>query len=78
MSPTSKGSDAPDCPCGSGQPYAECCEPLHLGAAAATAEALMRSRYSAFALGLPDYVRSTWHPSTRPGSLDLDDDSTWR
>lgn len=33
----------------------------------------MRSRYSAYALGLDDYVLSTWHPTTRPTSLDLAD-----
>jgi Uncharacterized protein conserved in bacteria len=33
----------------------------------------MRSRYSAYVLGLPDYLRATWHPSTRPTALDLDD-----
>ena len=30
----------------------------------------MRSRYSAFALWLPEYLLATWHPSTRPGALD--------
>jgi SEC-C motif-containing protein len=54
------------CPCGSGTAYASCCGPLHDGAPAATAEALMRSRYSAFALGLGDYLFRTWHPRTRP------------
>jgi SEC-C motif domain protein len=32
----------------------------------------MRSRYSAFALGLGDYLLATWHPSTRPGGLEPD------
>lgn len=32
----------------------------------------MRSRYSAYALGLEDYLRSTWHPATCPESLELD------
>ena len=32
----------------------------------------MRSRYSAFVLGLRDYLLATWHPSTRPASLDAD------
>jgi SEC-C motif-containing protein len=36
------------------------------------AEALMRSRYSAYALGLADYVRDTWHPRTRPTALEAD------
>lgn len=31
----------------------------------------MRSRYSAYVLGLEDYLLATWHPSTRPATLDL-------
>jgi SEC-C motif-containing protein len=58
------------CPCGSGRPYAACCGRCHAGEAAPDAEALMRSRYSAYALGLPDYLLATWAPQTRPGSLD--------
>ena len=38
----------------------------------------MRSRFSAFALGLDAYLLSTWHPSTRPATLELDDDTMWR
>ena len=38
----------------------------------------MRSRFSAFALGLDAYLLVTWHPSTRPTSLDLDDGRVWR
>ncbi|WP_348676544.1 YchJ family protein [uncultured Limnobacter sp.] len=59
------------CPCGNGV-YQACCQPFHLHTGLApTAEALMRSRYSAYALGLSDYVLSTWHISTRPKQLDL-------
>lgn len=66
------------CPCLSGLPYAECCGPLHRGERAApTAEALMRSRYSAFAVGDADYLRATWHPSTRPADLELDPATRW-
>jgi len=61
------------CPCG-GSTYLECCEPFHASRAQApTAEALMRSRYSAFALGLDDYLWRTWHPRTRPEAVALDD-----
>ena len=61
-----------DCPCGSGKSYAACCGPLHTGAAIApTAEALMRSRYSAYGLGLEPYLLATWHSSTRPAALHL-------
>ncbi|ABW15161.1 SEC-C motif domain protein [Parafrankia sp. EAN1pec] len=66
------------CPCGSHREYAQCCEPFHLGSPAPTAEALMRSRYSAFARGLAPYLLRTWHPSTRPDRLDLDAGTTWR
>jgi len=64
-----KTAAAPPCPCGSAAGYAGCCGPLHAGAAAATAEALMRSRYSAYVLGREDYLLATWHASTRPGAL---------
>lgn len=48
------------CPCQSGQPYAQCCEPFHLGRVdAPTPETLMRSRYSAFALANVDYIQKT-------------------
>jgi len=59
------------CPCGSGQAYPACCGRWHDGAAAPTAEALMRSRYSAFVLNLEPYLLASWHASTRPASLGL-------
>ncbi len=37
----------------------------------------MRSRYSAYVLGLTEYVRSSWHPSTRPGDLTLHPECKW-
>ena len=62
------------CPCGSGRAFADCCGPLHAGnAQAASAEALMRSRYSAFARADVDYLRQSWHPDTRPAVIDLED-----
>ncbi|TFC95855.1 hypothetical protein E3O65_03265 [Cryobacterium breve] len=68
----------PRCPCLSGNPSAECCGRFHRGdASAPTAEALMRSRYAAFALGEPDYLLATWHPLTRPETLELDGDVRW-
>jgi SEC-C motif-containing protein len=63
------------CPCGSSKDYAGCCGLLHDGALAATAEALMRSRYSAYVLGLEPYLLATWHASTRPPALNLADES---
>ena len=66
------------CPCGSGNDYVHCCEPLHHGVPATTAEALMRSRFSAFALGDTDYLLTSWHPDTRPTRLDHDGATVWR
>ena len=54
------------CPCGRPLPYGECCGACHAGRPAPTAEALMRSRYSAYVLGLEPYLRATWHATTRP------------
>jgi SEC-C motif domain protein len=62
-----------NCDCGSSSPYADCCGryhagPLHLQAP--SAEALMRSRYSAYVRNLTGYLLDTWHSRTRPGVLD--------
>ena len=38
----------------------------------------MRSRFSAFALGLAPYLVESWHPSTRPADLTLDPGTVWR
>ena len=66
-----------ECPCGSTTSYAACCGRLHRGAAAATAEQLMRSRYAAFAMDDEAYLFRTWHPRSRPDDLRLPDDRTW-
>ena len=51
------------CPCGSQKNLADCCQPFISGQyQAPTAEALMRSRYSAHALLAIDYLWNTWHP----------------
>jgi SEC-C motif-containing protein len=60
------------CLCGSGRAYDACCGRFHAGAPAPDAESLMRSRYSAFVLGLEAYLLATWHPDTRPTALELD------
>lgn len=66
------------CPCTSGHPLEACCgRVLADHAAATTAEQLMRSRFSAFALGDTAHLLRTWHPSTRPRDLDLDLDRRW-
>ncbi|HHI76785.1 MAG TPA: YchJ family protein [Gammaproteobacteria bacterium] len=54
------------CHCGSGRPYADCCGPLITGERPApTAEALMRSRYSAYVVEAIDYLGETLHPEHR-------------
>jgi SEC-C motif domain protein len=55
-----------NCPCCSGNPYSDCCEPRLNGTLPApTAEALMRSRYTAFTRGNIDYLIATLHPKSR-------------
>ena len=67
------------CPCGTGETYGECCgRYLQDGRVAPTAEALMRSRYTGFATRAVHYLLATWHPSTRPDELELDEDMVWR
>ncbi|WP_342642418.1 YchJ family protein [Rhodoligotrophos ferricapiens] len=54
------------CPCSSGKPFGHCCGPYIAGEAAApTAEALMRSRYCAYAVQAIDYLEETLAPSAR-------------
>ncbi|GII04416.1 YchJ family protein [Planobispora takensis] len=66
------------CPCGLPAPYRDCCGRLHRGeAAAATAELLMRSRFSAFSVGDERYLLRTWHPAARPPRVDLDKTVRW-
>ena len=60
------------CPCDSGRPFAACCEPYVSGRTPApTAEALMRSRYTAYTLQDADYLLRTSHPATAPKTLSL-------
>lgn len=57
------------CPCGGGE-LASCCQPLLANVRQAeTAEELMRSRYTAFALGNENHLFRTWHPRTRPAEV---------
>ena len=56
-----------NCACGSGNAYANCCEPIIIGKKnAPTAESLMRSRYVAFTLANIDYLMLSHHFSSRP------------
>ena len=67
--------DALICPCGSGHEYRQCCAPyLTWQVPAATAEQLMRSRYTAYVMRDKDYLLATWHASTRPAQLQLETD----
>ena len=73
------------CPCGrlQGQQaltYSACCGRYvdHLDTAPAPdAESLMRSRYTAFVMGRAPYLLATWHPASRPSSLELDPAIKW-
>ena len=66
------------CHCGQSGDYNACCRPLHNGdCRALSAEQLMRSRYSAFVVVNEPYLLETWHPTTRPNSLDLDPKQKW-
>lgn len=65
------------CPCGSNKQYIDCCGRYLDGNEIPTnAEALMRSRYTAYTLQREDYLLATWHTSTRPATLNLSDDNT--
>ena len=50
------------CRCGSAKQYKRCCGPLHDGSPPSGVEALMRSRYCAYARGLSEYIVRTTHP----------------
>jgi SEC-C motif domain protein len=74
-------ADSP-CPCGlDGRSYGDCCGVYHASVdgsvAAPTAQLLMRSRYSAFAVGDTAYLLRSWHSRTRPQRLELDPAQRW-
>lgn len=86
MSEFTRPAPATACPCGrlSAQrkplAYADCCGRFvdHFDTAAAPdAEALMRSRYTAFVCGRAPYLLATWYAGTRPSSLELDPGTRW-
>ncbi|MFA0924367.1 YchJ family protein [Xanthomonas fragariae] len=67
------------CPCDLTGDYAQCCGKYHAGAAAPDAQTLMRARYSAYVRRDVGYLLASWHPSTRPPELSLDEGgrTTW-
>ena len=74
------------CPCGQvdaagrAVSYAQCCGRYvedYVGTPAPHAEALMRSRYSAFVLQREDYLLATWHASRRPSRIRFDAGAKW-
>lgn len=68
----------PSCPCESGRAYRLCCQPyVEMQRSAPTAEALMRSRYTAFVLKDEGYLRHSWHPEYCPAVIHLKDDIRW-
>ena len=68
------GANLP-CPCHSGQKYKRCCLPYHRGRRAAAPQTLMRARYTAYALGLIDFVIDT---TDSEGPMWQSDDVRWR
>lgn len=66
------------CPCGTGLSYARCCTAYVVdGTPPPTAKALMRSRYTAYAVGAADHLFRTWHPRTRPVDVSVDEGLSW-
>lgn len=69
------------CPCGGvpqGSSLGSCCGPVVAGEVlAATAEALMRSRYTAYAVGDGDHLFRSWHARTRPDDVSPDPRVRW-
>ena len=63
------------CPCQSGLKYKKCCAVYHKGAIPKNALLLMKSRYSAYALGKSDYIIRTTHPDNADFSEDI---KTWK
>lgn len=71
--------DGQHCYCGSGRLYEDCCGPVLAGSRpAATAEQLMRSRYTANVLRDTAYLLESWHSSTRPQKIDSSTIPTWQ
>ena len=66
------------CPCGRSASCQACCARyIGTGVPAPDAESLMRSRYTAFVRGDAAHLLATWHPGTRPASIELEEGVKW-
>ncbi len=66
------------CPCGSGKTYGECCQPLISGKAkAATAEALMRARYTSYVVHAIDFIINTCEKGEKIAEIDRKATEDW-
>ena len=75
---TNDETNTKPCPCGSGNRYMDCCQSyVEQTIDAPTAEALMRSRYTAFVLLNEDYLRYSWHPDSCPKNIRLNENTNW-
>ena len=64
------------CLCGSNLPYSQCCGLYHTGEKIpATAETLMRSRFTAYAMHNGEYLQKTWDATKRPAQIDFSKDT---
>ncbi len=73
-------ADFDSCPCGTRIAYSACCRVLHHAGHAGlgtSAEATMRARYSAYVVEDGAFLLETWHPTTRPASVDFNHDVEW-
>ncbi|WP_111708515.1 YchJ family protein [Lutibacter citreus] len=67
-----------NCPCNPNKKYSDCCEKAHKNIENATsAEALMRSRYSAFVLANINYLQKSHHSSSRPSNKEKKEIEKW-
>lgn len=70
--------DVKPCPCGSGNDYSQCCGRfIEAGEKPQRPEQLMRSRYTAFVLRDSDYLQQSWHESSRPEQMQLEQGVNW-
>ena len=71
-------SEPQRCYCGRPLAFYECCQTIHNGLCADSPETLMRARFSAFAVGNLDYLKTSWHSSTQPETLTRSENCHWK